>query len=200
MKAEGKQANHLLVALAAGVFLGVAVFDTLPEAAEHLGLGAALLGIVGGVALWWVQKIALNALRKPDLPPLVATALWFHSVLEGVVTALSFGVSPTVGWLALTAMILHLLPEFFAAVALLLGSGARRRTSVVVPLVGFAVLFASFASTYQLLPSFGQWVPLLIALSGGAFLYIGAVSVWRRRSVSAAIACAIGIALAFLTS
>ncbi len=89
------------------------------------------------------------------MPPLVASALWFHSTLEGIVTGLAFGVSQATGLLVLAGMTLHLLPEFFAAVALMRGAGSKTRTSVAVTIAGFVILYAGFGLTYAFLPRLG---------------------------------------------
>lgn len=196
MQHRNRQA--LLVALAAGIFFGAGIFDVFPEAAKELGETRALVWMVGGLLLWWFQKLALKRFKKPDLPPLVATALWFHSILEGIVTGLAFGLSQTFGLLVLGAMVLHLLPEFFAAVALMRGAGSRNRTSVMVTLAGFAILFLSFGLTYRLLPNFGALLPIALALSSGAFAYIGSVSFWRIRGAGTGAAFLVGIVIAIL--
>ena len=190
--------QNLIISLSAGIFVGAAFFDALPEAAQQLGYGWALAGLVAGFIVWWLQKKALQRCKKPDLPPLVTSALWLHSALEGIVTALSFGVSRTFGWLVLVAMVLHLLPEFFAAVALLLGSGATRRTSVLVTLGGYVVLVLGFIFTYLLLPQFGRLLPFVVALSGGAFIYIGLVSFGRRLSFLNTVGLVVGILVTLL--
>ena len=181
-KMDWQNLKAILPILASGIFFGAALADALPEAARELGLGQALAFLVLGFAIWWLQKATLKPWKASAQVVPLATALWFHSVLEGLVTGLSFGISETVGYLVLGGMILHLLPEFFAAVTLLKASGAGNRAAVFVTFAGYAVLFASFAATYRFLPQFGDALPAAVALSGGAFLYIGIVSYWRRFS------------------
>lgn len=189
--------SHFIICLSAGIFVGAALFDALPKAAEELGFIMAIVGLIIGLILWWLQKKTLQRFKQPDLPPLVTSALWLHSALEGIITALSFGISRSFGWLVFGAMALHLLPEFFAAVTLMLGSGATKRTSVLVTFGGYGVLFLSFILTYLWLPNFGRALPLLIALSGGAFLYIGFVSFGRRLSLVNGLGFAAGILVTF---
>lgn len=190
--------RKITISLAAGIFIGTAVFDIFPAARIQLGIAGAITWMSIGLFLWWLQKSTLHHLKKPDMPPLVASALWFHSVLEGVVTGLSFGVSQPLGLLVLGAMVLHLLPEFFAAIALMQGAGSAKQTSVWVTLTGFVILFVSFGLTYRFLPDFGSALIIAIALSGGTFLYIGIVSFWRKLGLQTTIACAVGILLALL--
>lgn len=181
-----KNKNYFAV-VSAGIFVGAALFDALPEAAELLGFWYAVLGMAGGIFLWWFQKNILHRLEKPEMPILVTTALWFHSLLEGVVTGLAFGVSRFTGFVVLTAMVLHLLPEFFAAVSLMKGSGASNRSAVFTTFTGYLVLFSSFLATFSYVPSLGAMLPVAVALSGGAFLYIGARVYARNHSFYAAL-------------
>lgn len=194
--------KKLFIALAAGIFFGAALFDIFPEARERFGAPVALAWFLVGILAWIAQKKILRALRKPDFAPLVATALWLHSVLEGILTGLAFGVSRAFGVVVLLGMVLHLLPEFFGALTLLRGAGVRVHASVLVPLAGFLILFLSFGATYYWLPSFGVNLNRLVALSGGAFLYIGVVSFFRthpfrERAILSFVAFILGNAIAF---
>lgn len=195
-----KFSSDNLISLAAGIFAGAAVFDSFPEASERLGWSGAITWMIIGIALWYIQKVILRWLERPEMPVLVATALWLHSVLEGIVTGLAFGVSRNFGILIATAMILHLLPEFFAAVGLMKGAGSTTRTSAVTAFTGYAVLFASFGITYAVLPSIDAYLPFAIAISGGAFLYIGVKSFWKRRNFQNALMFLIGAAIPFIQS
>ena len=190
----------LLPALAAGIFIGAAVFDALPHSAAMFGWRETLILTAVGATLWWLQKTVLDLLKKPSMPPLVATALWLHSVVEGFVTGIAFGVSPAAGTLVLIGMILHLLPEFFAAVALMKGAGAKNQTSVITTFIGYAVLFASFLVTYGNIFTMRLFMPTFIAISGGAFLFIG-VQVFRKHaSWPGLLALLLGTVIAFFTA
>lgn len=190
--------KDLIVALSAGIFIGVALFDALPESVDELGWSAALLWMGAGVLLWWLQKVILGKMEKPDTPVLVATALWLHSLIEGVATGLAFGVSREFGIAVLIGMILHLLPEFFAAVAAMQGTGAKRKTSIGVTLTGYVVLFAGFGITYWLLPRLGEIVPVLGAISGGAFAYVGLRIMRKRLRLSPVLTALAGVVLSYV--
>ncbi|MBI4122863.1 MAG: hypothetical protein HY458_00665 [Parcubacteria group bacterium] len=190
----------LIVSLAGGIFIGGTLFDVWPEAARQIGVFAALLWLLAGYFGWWISKIALQKLKKPALPFLTATALWFHSILEGMVTGLAFGVSQIFGLFILAAMTLHILPEFFAALALMKGAGSTMKGSLATIFIGFGLLYASFGMTYWLLPDFEAALPKALALSGGAFLFVGVASFWKRRSLLNFVSLLAGIGVIFLQS
>ncbi|MBI2097525.1 MAG: hypothetical protein HYT46_01125 [Candidatus Vogelbacteria bacterium] len=172
----------------------------MPETIKNLGTATALFWLLIGYVGWWIIKLVLQKLKKPAMPFLTATALWFHSVLEGMVTGLAFGVSQLFGLFILIAMTLHILPEFFAATTLMKGAGASTRSSLMTTFVGFGLLYANFGVTYWLIPDFGTILPTALALSGGAFLFVGLASFWKRKSFANFVVLLVGIGIIFLQS
>lgn len=190
--------SNIIISIAAGIFLGVALVDALPEATKQLGLLVAIAWMLVGAFLWWLQKVVLKLFKKPDMPVLVATALWLHSALEGIVSGLAFGISRSFGIIVLIGMIIHLLPEFFAAVALMRGAGSKNRTAITTTFIGYLVLFVAFGITYYYLPKFGASLPIIGAISGGAFAFIGIASYWKRRGTNTLLAFLFGIIVMFI--
>jgi len=191
---------NIIISLASGIFIGGALFDIFPEATKQLGISVALLWLSGGFIGWWLTKIILQILKKPVMPILTASALWFHSILEGLVAGLAFGVSQIFGIFILAAMTFHILPEFFAAVALMKGAGSTTKSSLMTTFIGFGLLYASFGITYRLLPEFGAILTISLALSGGAFLFVGLASFWKIKSPLNFIALLAGVIIIFLQS
>ncbi len=192
--------SDFLVSLAGGIFIGGALFDVLSETIKNLGIATALFWLLIGYGGWWIIKLVLQKLKKPALSPLTAIALWLHSVLEGMVTGLAFGVSQLFGLFILIAMTLHVLPEFFAATTLMKGAGSSTKGSLTATFAGFGLLYASFGITYWLITDFGTILPIAMALSGGAFLFVGLASFWKRKSLANFLALLIGIGIVFLQS
>lgn len=190
--------QDMFVCLAAGIFIGVGLFDALPYSAAMFGLWETIILAAVGVGLWWLIKLLVQAMKQPDMPPLVVAALWLHSATEGFVTGIAFGVSRAVGLTVLVGMILHLLPEFFAAVTLMKGAGAKNRSSIIVTFIGYAVFFVAFYLTYASLFSMRLFMPTFIAVSGGVFIYVGLRSFWPRRSLQAIVPVMLGALIAFL--
>lgn len=195
-----KKKIDIIVSLAAGIFIGGVIFDAFPEAAKSMGITSALVWIAIGCAVWWASKLLLNALKQPALPWLTAAALWLHSILEGLVTGLAFGVSETLGFFILAAMTFHLLPEFFAAIALMKGAGSTTQKSLWITFGGFILLYVSFALTYISIPNLTSVLPIATALSGGAFLFVGVASFLRRKSTVNFLGLIAGILVVFLQS
>lgn len=176
-----KLSKDFLVTIGSGIFIGAVAFDIFPEVKEHLGYAKSLGGIFFGVAAWFLLKWLTDLVSESGFAIVSSFGFLFHSFLEGAVTAVIFGVDARLGLLVAFGMILHLVPEFFAIVAILRGEGVSLKKSVLVDLSGIAVLFLSFVFILFLLPDFArETLSLLVAVSGGAFLYIGAVSFIKR--------------------
>ena len=195
-----KTKTDAIVCLAAGIFIGGVIFDVFPKAAKSLGIMPALIWMAIGYVVWWVSKALLNTLKQPALSWLTAAALWFHSILEGIITGLAFGVSETFGLFILAAMTFHILPEFFAAIALMKGAGSTTQKSIWTTCIGFIVLYASFGLTYILIPNLASVLPFAVAISGGAFLFVGLASFWKRKSLANVFALIAGVGIIFLQS
>ncbi|MBI5369784.1 hypothetical protein HZA85_01130 [Candidatus Uhrbacteria bacterium] len=197
MSSASRFNTDFLVSLAAGIFIGGAFFDVLPEASKDLGIIQTILWMLAGYLVWWAIKRILPKFKQPALPFLTALALWFHSVLEGLVTGLSFSISQTFGSLIFVAMTLHILPEFFAAMALMKGAGSTTRHSLRISIVGFILLYASLGVTLWFLPNFHLILPVALAFSGGAFIFVGLASFWKRKSLLQLVFLCVSVGLMF---
>lgn len=183
----------MLVTIGAGIFAGAAIFEIVPESARSLGWIESILLMFVGTALWWLLKSATNNLSKNAFAITASLAVWLHSSLEGAITAVGLRLGGVVAVGIAVAMLLHLLPEFFAVVAILSSEGFSFKKSVLVDVVTIIVLFISFGIAYKLLPGLGiRDLTILEAISAGAFLYIAAHSLAKRLSWRTAMAATVG--------
>jgi len=195
-----KLKQDIFVVIAAGIFIGAVIFDILPEVNKDLHLWPSLLLVVIGAGVWFGLKKLADAAGRSGLAVVAALAFWFHSALEGAVTALSFSASFTTGLIVAAGMVLHLVPEFFAITALLKGEGISTKRSVQVDLFSIAILIISFTGLTFWLPGFSEsTLHVLASLSGGAFLYIGAASFLKRpKTIKNVVALGVGLIVAAL--
>jgi len=175
-----------LACAAAGVFIAAVAFDVLPEVSGKIGWTAGLTWAAVGLAVWAVLKLVADHYSRSGLAVVSALAFWFHSLLEGAVTALSFSAGLAVGLVVAGGMLLHLAPEFFAITSYLRGEGVSMRRSVWVDLVGIGILFVSFGLIILWLRGLsGGPLADLMAVSGGAFAYIGVSGILKRPKTAA---------------
>ena len=180
-----QQRITLVLGLAAGVVLGVALFDLVPEALEMsrdlyaprtvlgyvaLGLGAYLLldrslGSAARIPSWWRAHIG-------------PASLTLHSFLDGMGIGLAFQISADIGWVVALAVLTHDIADGVNTVSLSLAStrpGLARRWLAIngmAPLLGVIVGLVVRIPDYLLAP--------LLAAFGGVFLYIGACELIPR--------------------
>lgn len=173
---------HLVLGFSAGALLGVAFFDLLPEALR-LSTGRPIETVMLTLAAGFIIFMMLDRfsmihahdeLRGPKLSGTFGAAgLCVHSVLDGVAIGLAFKVSPAVGAIVSTAVLVHDFSDGINTVSLILRNNGKNKLAyrwlaadAVAPVFGAAsTLFFSVSES---------WLGLVLALFCGFFLYIGA--------------------------
>lgn len=175
----------LMIALCAGIVLGVALFDLLPEA---LALGAAdfrprtIMATVGaGIGGYMVlsRMFAASGAGRPGIRAHLGPAsLTVHSFFDGLGIGLAFQISSGIGWLIALAVLAHDVADGVNTVSVSLfesdRSAARRWliTNAAAPFAGVVVGQVVHVSMALLAP--------LLAVFAGIFLYIGACELVPR--------------------
>jgi zinc transporter ZupT len=197
----------LIMGLAAGIVVGVSLFDLLPEA---LHIGAQYYGpqiLFAAVALGMVIYMAIDRVLAV-LPPncararrhLAPASLTLHSLSDGLGIGITFHLSSTAGIVMAIGVLTHDVADGINTLTLsLIGNSiaVTRRWLIansLAPIVGVLVATQIDIGNRVLAP--------LLAMFGGAFLYIGACQLIPRRlatnrSASAAITIAAGMAFIY---
>jgi ZIP family zinc transporter len=183
------RAVGLIIAIGAGIRIGAAFFDLIPEAVDQLGgsLDAAMVWTaVGFLAFYTIEKLTTlhvghetateldhGGLSHRHVGLIGAVGMSLHSFLDGVALAASLQVGGGLGLIIASVVVVHRFSDGIGIVSLLLASHMTRAFAyrwvgvvAVAPVVGVAV---------------GLVVPLSDAILGamlatfaGFFLYIGA--------------------------
>lgn len=172
----------LIVPLAAGALLGVAMFDLLPEGKADLTwplfLGFAAAGYVG---LWLVGRFVFDVCPACSLDEsdrkasvvLLSVALGVHCLLDGVALASGAHLSPQAAWAALFGIGLHKFPEGLALGLLLAKSGlSRARTMGIAAGVEGLTIVGGVAGAAFLSRPDPRAIGALLAIVGGGFVYL----------------------------
>jgi len=174
-----------LLPLAAGIFVGAAIFEMLPHAIKDTG-ASAWGWLLAGVALFVAVREGLDYIGRHGLAWAATLGIWSHSFLEGAVTASGYTASLLTGLLVSTGLILHLIPELVAVIAVLGAAGVSRRQAIGRTVVTWGILLVGFVVTYVFLPGVSdRTLGAALAVGAGGFLYLGYVS-WRERRWSLA--------------
>jgi len=180
-----EQWSGLLLGTTAGMVLGVALFDLLPDAIAIGGSrpgSAALLTVTGLALIGYMLIDRLADHRWPALAgvrsALAPASLTMHSFIDGAGIGLAFQLAPSVGWLVAIAVIAHDLADGVNAVSLAGATGNRRAAEIwlvinaLAPVAGALVGGALTISP----PLFA----MLLCAFAGIFLYIGAAHLLPR--------------------
>ena len=174
----------LVLGLTAGIVLGVALFDLVPEAlalgAPTLGARAVLAWVAGGIGGYMVFERLLGGVRgagrwRAHLGPATLT---LHSFIDGLGIGVAFQVSPQVGWLVALAVLTHDVADGVNTVSLCLAAERHRAARGWLLVNGAAPLLGVVAGLVLHVPQ-----PLLapmMAVFAGVFLYIGACELVPR--------------------
>ncbi len=185
--------SHFLMSFAAGVLLGTAFFDLLPEALEMAhssqsssgqGGGAnifawALIGIVGFFLLerfvYWFHHHHEH--EDKEAKPTVALIILgdsVHNFIDGVVIAATFMVSMPLGIVTALAVAAHEIPQEIGDFAILLHRGMRRNKVIWVNILSALTAMAGAVLTFFVGDSVKNLLPVVISLTAGFFIYIAA--------------------------
>jgi zinc transporter ZupT len=191
--------------------IGVALFETMPEAFERApgsGLWVAAVVALGVAVFAGLERRVFHHVHtedtvcNPRVAEIGAGGITTHAFLDGLAIGSAFQVSPKLGLLVSSAVLLHAFADGLNTVTILLRHGHRHRTARLwlaadagVPILGAAVGL--------LLPLPDPVFAALLAFFAGMFLYFGAGSLLpeahragRNREI-VYLAAAAGLALAF---
>jgi len=94
-----------------------------------------------------------------------------HNIVDGMVIASAFMVSPTLGWTATVAILLHEIPHEIGDFGILIASGMSKFKAALYNLIsGLTALLGAVATYYfaQIL----EYEQFLLAIAAGSFIYI----------------------------
>jgi ZIP family zinc transporter len=201
---------HLAMGFAGGAMIGVALFETMPEAFDRAGSGVWVAAVVLlGVAVFAAMERGVfhhvhveDTVCNPRVAEIGAGGITTHACLDGLAIGSAFQVNSKVGLLVASAVLLHAFADGLNTVTILLRHGHRHRKAqlwlaadALSPILGCAVGL--------LTPLPDPLFAALLAFFAGMFLYFGAGSLLPqahhaghdRRIVLAA--SVVGFALAF---
>lgn len=180
-----KDKLHLILGFSAGAVLGVALFDLLPESIEltsgTYGVQVVSILIAAGFSAYMIldRIFSLHSHDKHgcDNPShggkLGASALVFHSFLDGFGIGLAFKVSPTIGWVVALAVLAHDFSDGINTVNMIIKNKGGRKAALKWLMADALSPAIGVASAYFLTVS-ESTLGLLLSFFIGLFLYISA--------------------------
>lgn len=179
--------SHFLASFAAGVLLGAAFLDLLPEALHEGGKNGVdvflwtLLGIVAFFLLerlihWFHHHEEHHEHEKESKTtlPLIIIGDTVHNFIDGVVIASTFIISIPLGIVTAIAVFAHELPQEIGDFGLMLHKGLKRKKIILVNLVSAAAAFFGAGIAYVSGDILESYIPIFLAITAGLFIYIAA--------------------------
>lgn len=177
--------SHLLASFAAGVLLGAAFFDLLPEAvngAEETGTNIFLWTFLGIILFFLIERFIHwfhhhheyheHEQESKTTVPLIIFGDTVHNFVDGMVIAATFMVSIPLGVVTAIAVAAHEIPQEVGDFGLLLHKGLAKEKIILVNILSAAVAIAGAILTYLLGEALENYLPILLALTAGFFIYI----------------------------
>lgn len=182
--------SHFLASFAAGVLLGTAFFDLLPEAAreaEEAGQthDAIFFWALTGIIFFFLVERFIHWFHhheehhreheeQKSTLPLIIVSDTAHNFIDGVVIAATFMTSIPLGIVTTFAIAAHEIPQEIADFGLMLHKGMKRPKIILVNILSAAIALAGAVGTYVLGDIVEDYVPMLLAITAGFFIYIAA--------------------------
>jgi zinc transporter ZupT len=178
-----------IIAVGAGIRIGAAFFDLIPESVDHLGgsLEASMIfTAIGFLAFYAVEKLTTLHVGHETAAELEhgeaahrhvgligASGMSVHSFLDGVALAAALAVGGGLGLVIAAVVIIHRFSDGIGIVSLLLASHTPRVQAyrwvgvvAIAPVLGVIVGI--------IVPVSDEVLGAMLAIFAGFFLYIGA--------------------------
>lgn len=176
---------YLVMGLSAGIVLGVAAFELVPEALhlwsaiERRDIAFGLIA-AGFIFLFTLNRaLAISGARIGRLKPHLAPAsLTLHSIADGFGMTLAFQMSPEIGWSVAIAVLSHDVADGINIISTTLAVAGRRSARLWLLLNGTAPLIGVMLAFLIAIPP--TIVMVVLAGLAGAFLYIGTFELLPR--------------------
>ena len=177
--------SHFLSSFAAGVLLGAAFLDLLPEALQaaeasktniHMWvlIGILLFFILERFIHWFHhhEKHDEHLDESKSTIPLIVISDTVHNFLDGVIIAATFLTSIPLGIVSTLAVVAHEIPQEIGDFGLLLHKGMPKNKIIIVNIISAAVAIAGALLTYLFGNILENYIAIFLALTAGFFIYI----------------------------
>lgn len=186
--AWGNRNVSYFMCFAAGVLIAASFLHMIPRALA-MNARAPVWLLAGFLGLHLFNRFITVFVCEKDptrkefaLGVVPMLGIGFHSFIDGVIYSVTFTVSILTGFLATFGMVLHEFPEGIITYLLLVRSGIRERLAVLLAFIAAAAttplgMLVSYPLVSEIdLPTLG----ILLALSAGALVYVGATHLLPR--------------------
>lgn len=187
LRVKKRRSAALLLTLpfGAGALLAAAFFDLLPESFEEAEPRQMLLYALAGFIIFFLFERLVGWFHhhhqheetengRGSQRWLVVLGDIAHNVIDGLAIGAAFLVSIPTGIITTFAVAAHEIPKELGTFAFLLSRGWKGKTVIIANLLTALATIAAAVSVYLLAQDSHEFVPPLLALTSGFFLYVAA--------------------------
>jgi len=175
-----KSLVSLLVSYATGTLLGAAFMGMLPSALEYAKGRQVLATVLAGlVTFFLLEKLVIwrhchneDCEVHSSAGPLILFGDAFHNFVDGVVIAMSFLVSISLGVTTTLAVVAHEVPQEIGDFAILLESGYSRQRAFIYNMASSTATLPGALIAFFFLETARESVSYVLAFSAASFIYI----------------------------
>ncbi len=175
--------SHYLASFAAGALLGTAFFDLLPEAQEAAGEGDVNIfrwALIGILAFFLLERFIHHHDKNNDpkekstVIPLIVIGDTIHNFIDGIAVAGTFLISIPLGIVTSLAVAAHEIPQEIGDFGLMLHKGVNKKKILLINFFSALAAMAGAVLTYMAKDSIEGFLPAVLGLTSGFFIYIAA--------------------------
>lgn len=174
--------KYAAVPFAAGVLLALSLLHLIPESVHELGESAYLVTMLAFLAAFFFEEFFAHLHHHEDKKhtmlkssvPLVLFGDTIHNFIDGVAIAAAFLVEPQFGLLVALASFLHETPHEIGDFGVLMAAGWSKMKTFWANLFSALFTFPGALLVYFWGQGSESLVGILLAISAGIFLYLGA--------------------------
>ena len=188
-----KKVSLFLISFAAGVLLGVAFLDLLPEALEGLGniehvaviiLSAIVIFFLLERFLWWyhyhrtyTDEHANQIVRTEEGIEVSKVYILLggdaiHNFIDGILIATAFLINIPLGIAVSIGIIAHELPQEIADFGIMIDAGFSRIKTLLLNIAAASTTLMGALFALYIVPNIAGVAPFIIAFAAGVFIYI----------------------------
>ncbi|MEM4707721.1 MAG: ZIP family metal transporter [Candidatus Anstonellales archaeon] len=170
--------SFFLMAFAAGTLLGGAFFHLFEESLEQgLESETVFLFALGGFVAFFIFENWLHWHRCAEckIHPYTFNILigdGIHNLIDGIIVAITFLISVELGLAASIAILAHEIPQELGIFGVMVHGGQNKNKSLIYSVAAQSTSIIGGLLGYFFAPSLSPYVPLLLPLAAGGFIYI----------------------------
>lgn len=182
-KEQLKNLLGIFVSFAGGSLLGSALLHLLPESVSQLGENSFILVLTSFLAFFILEKfLRWRHCHKESCDAHAVTYLnllgdGIHNFVDGAIIAGSFLTSIPLGVSTTLAVVLHEIPQEIGDFSILVYGGWKPRKALLFNFISALTAVAGAAGVYFFAKQVAGFIPLLLPIAAGGFIYIAGTDI-----------------------